>query len=99
MAKSSAKKSAKNSKPRAAAKRVSFAAAMSAPADAAPATDADTIDAGYADTLKTLFNQFFLNSTPPQSIDTAAQQFTSGLTLLRQVRDRAKQIVAQGATA
>ncbi len=105
MAKSSAKKNAKNSKPRTAApKRMSFVAAASAPegaapAGAAPASDEATIDAGYADTLKGLFNQFFLNSNPAQSMDTAAQHFTNGLQLLRQVRDRAKQIVGQAATA
>ncbi len=78
---------------------MSFVAAASAPADAVPPSEGATIDAGYADNLKDLFKQFFLNSIQEQSIDKAAQQFTNGLQLLRQVRDRAKQIVGQAATA
>lgn len=56
--------------------------------------DKEIIQAAFENELKGIFATFMLG-TISSGLETAAQRFTKGLGILRQVRERAIQIVGQ----
>jgi hypothetical protein len=98
MAKTTAKSNRRTPGTRAAStskRTTNVAVAADAGAGSAANSDASVIQKGYETSLGDLFKTFFLNSIDDQSTDEAAKRFAEGLKRLRQVAEKARQIVGQ----